>query len=164
MAQKMLSFFDERYLSEDCLCEPDKGTQNDFCDLHSSNSTAVKEEDQDQPNIITISQTSPKQPTSATMQEALEYRIKVKSSTTETLQAGETRRLLTNINIGKKPGKLSLLLKPSELAGFRFLSEGYLNPGRRGRMSVSLQNSNCSNAIIPAGTVVAFLILSPFVQ
>ena len=147
MAQQMLSFFDERCLSENNLCESDKET-----------------EEQDQRNIINISHTSPKQPSSTAMIEALEYRIKVQSSTTEMFQAGETRRVLTNVDISKKPGKLSILMKPSELTRFRFLSEGYLNPGCKGRLSVTIQNSDCSNAILPAGTVVAFMILSPFVQ
>ena len=147
MAQKMLSFFDERCLSENNLCESDKET-----------------EEQDQRNIININHSSPKQPSSPALIEALEYRIKVQSSTTEMFQAGETRRVLTNINVGKKPGKLSLLLKPSELTRFRFLSEGYLNPGCKGRLAVTLQNSDCSNAILPAGTVVAYMILTPFVQ
>ena len=168
MAQKMLSFFDEKYLLEDCLCEPDKGSngQNVLCSLHHINSTADEEQElQIHPEIITINQSWPKQPTSSSMLEALEYRIKVKSYTTVTFQAGETVRLVTNINIGKKTVKYSLLSKPPEsLDGFRFLSEGYINPGWKGRLTVSLQNSNCTNAIIPAGTVVAFLILSPFIQ
>ena len=165
MAEAMLSsFFEERYLSNSCLCETDKGA-GEKCEICKQETSDVKEEQVlINPKIITINQSFPRQPTSTTMVEVLEYRIKVLSDSTETFGAGETRKVLTNVNIGKKPGKLSLLLKPAELSGFIFQNEGYINPGWKGRISVSVQNSNCSNALIPAGTVVAYLILSPFVQ
>ena len=161
----MLSnFFEERYLSNSCLCEANKGG-SEKCEICETETNEAKQEEVLlHPNIITINQSFPRQPTLPSMVEALEYRIKVVSSRTETFQAGETRRVLTNVNIGKKPGKLSLLLKSSEMTGFIFQNEGYINPGWKGRISVSVQNSNCTNALIPSGTVVAYLILSPFVQ
>ena len=163
MAQAMLNtFFDERYLSDDCLCEADKGPagQSELCELHNSKSSSEKEEN----NIITINQAFPRQPTSTSLLESLEYRIKVQCLSTETFEPGQTRRILTNVDIGKKPGKLSLLLKSADLSGFIFQSEGYINPTWKGRISVCLQNCHCSSALIISGSVVAYLILSQFVQ
>ena len=163
MAQAMLStFFEERCLSDKCHCEEDKGA-TEKCEICEPETSPVKEEQVlPMSNIITISPSFPRQPTSPTMTEVLEYRIKVLSSSTETFEPGETRRVLTNIDIAKKPGKLSLLLKPAQLQGFIFQDEGYINPAYKGRISVSVQNSNCSNALIPARTVVAYLILISF--
>ena len=158
MAQEMLSFFDQNYLTES------QDQQNLFGDEETNISDFEENKLEEEKNVITINQTSLRQPKSKSMLEALEYRLKVQASSSSTLLPGETRKFLTNIEIGKKPVKLSLLLKSAEMAGVRFLSEGYINPTWKGRVSVTLQNANCANAIIPAGTVVAFLILSPFVQ
>ena len=71
------------------------------------------------------------------------------------------------MNIARRPGRLSLLLKPCEKAsdngGLQFLSEGYICPSKRGRVSVTLQNHSENKVYITSGTLVGFLVLSPFV-
>jgi deoxycytidine triphosphate deaminase len=55
-------------------------------------------------------------------------------------------------------------MKPPENLGLRFLSEGFISPSFRGDISVGLQNANHEEVHLSAGTVVGFLVMSPFVQ
>ena len=79
-------------------------------------------------------------------------------------QPGEQKFVLTNVDIGRRPGKLSLLLKSCEDGGLRFLSEGFLCPTMRGEVTVKLLNPGETKIHLSAGSPVAFLVLTPFVK
>ena len=54
--------------------------------------------------------------------------------------------------------------KPSEAAGLRFLSEGFVCPTKRGELTVTLQNPTENKIFLSAGSVVGFVVLTPFVK
>ena len=96
------------------------------------------------------------------------FRVRVLSARSYTFYPGEVKTVWTNVSITRRPGRLSLLLKPCEkpfeTVGLRFLSEGFLCPTRRGELSVSLQNPTENTVFLSAGSVVGFVVLTPFVK
>ena len=96
------------------------------------------------------------------------FRVRVLCSRSYTFYTGEVKLVWTNVSITRRPGRLSLLLKPCEkpfeTVGLRFLSEGFLCPSRRGELSVTLQNPTENKVYLTAGSVVGFLVLTPFVK
>lgn len=95
-------------------------------------------------------------------------RVRVLCARSYTFNPGEVKLVWTNVSITRRPGRLSLLLKPgekpSEAGGLRFLSEGFLCPTKRGELSVTLQNPTENKVFLSAGSVVGFVILTPFVK
>jgi hypothetical protein len=173
MAQAMLDFFDDKYLSENCICELDekncsvhnkKTRQEEFNQTESPIMKTSKQNDFDGDIVlpVQINQSFPRQPAEHLMN-LIEYRIKVLSTSASVFQPGETRKLLTNTSISRKPGRLSLLMKPADFLPLRFLSEGIICSQYRGILSVDLLNSSNEPVLIPANTIIAYLILSPFI-
>ena len=173
MAQAMLDFFDDKYFSENCICD-----WGENCPVHNEKKQS-EENDQILPlnkkipvkNYVMddvvlpvqINQSFPKQPQDQ-LTNLIEYRLKVLTTTASVFQPGETQKLLTNTSISRKPGQLSLLMKPGDFQPLRFLSEGIICPQYRGPLSVVLQNSNNEAIHLPANTVIAYLILSSFLE
>ena len=112
---------------------------------------------------VIINQSYPKQPTSDSLVENIEYRLKLKNESGVVFAPGEQKIIKTTTEIARKAGKLSMLMKPPDNLTLRFLSEGFISPSFRGDISVSLQNATNEEVHLSAGTVVGFLIMSPFV-
>ena len=177
MAQSVLSFFDDRYFSKDCSCDltktSDEGVEN--CKLHFNNIAKDNEENElnrlisDNKPIATvvkrveINQSFPRQP-NENLINLIEYRIKVLSSQDIMFHAGEVKMVHTNTCVTRKAGRLSMLMKASENLPLRFLSEGLINPTYRGYLPVNLQNPSGDNVYISAGSLICYLILTPFIE
>ena len=112
---------------------------------------------------VDINQSFPRQPAQDHLAMMIEYRIRVLSNHPSVIKPGEIVSIQTNIRVTRKVGKLSLLLKSPEGLPLR-LSEGLLNPAFRGNLSVYFENPTSENVNLPAGSNVAFLILSPFIK
>ena len=115
-------------------------------------------------DCVEINQSFPRQPTSEVLSSLIEYRIKLVSKEVCSLNPGEVKRVRTSLKISRKPGKLAMFLKPPENIQLRLLNDGYINPLFRGELSVQLQNPNSCVYTCPAGTIVGFIILTPFTQ
>ena len=111
---------------------------------------------------IDINQSFPRQPTQEHLTMLIEYRIRVLSNHPSVIKPGETIPIQTNIKVTRKAGKLSLLLKSAEGLPLR-LAEGLINPSFRGRLAVYFENPSSENVHLPAGSNVAYLILTPFI-
>ena len=114
--------------------------------------------------IVEINQSFPRQPTDERMTKQIEYRIKVLSSHSEIFNSGQSKKIETNIRITRKPGRLSILLKPAENFELRLNNEGFISPMLRGKIPVELMNSNIDVQHLPAGSIVGYLILTPFIR
>lgn len=115
-------------------------------------------------DCVEINQSFPRQPTSEVLSSLIEYRIKLVSKEVCSLGPGEVKRVYTTLKISRKPGKLAMFLKPPENIQLRLLNDGYINPLFRGALSVQLQNPNSNVYTCSAGTIVGFIILTPFAQ
>ena len=111
---------------------------------------------------IDINQSFPRQPTQDHLSMMIEYRIRVLSNHPSVFKPGEAIPIHTNIRVTRKAGRLSLLLKSAEGLPLR-LAEGLINPSFRGRLSVYFENPSSENVHLPAGSNVAYLILTPFI-
>lgn len=191
MAQAMLNFFDEHYFSEDCSCDLNKSSDRwrENCLIHSvtpinpnthQQATQPTEEPTKhthQANLnfkptesskissthrVEINQSFPRQPTFSHHQDIIEYRIKVLSLYDLVFQPGEVKQITTNLSFTRKPGKLSALLKPVDNLPLRFLGEGIVSPSYRGSLIIPLQNLTNNIICLRAETLVAYLIMSPY--
>lgn len=179
MANAMLDFFDKDYFYDDCQCEQ---RHDGYCDIHNSTNISLtpnseraspkwpsikrkakSEMDSSKVSKVIINQSYPKQPTSDSLVENIEYRLKLKNESGVVFAPGEQKIIKTTTEIARKAGKLSMLMKPPDNLTLRFLSEGFISPSFRGDISVSLQNATNEEVHLSAGTVVGFLIMSPFV-
>ena len=149
MAQAMLSFFEQ---NDD---EENIADQMEDC-------SSLKQIDN--VPIVEINQSFPRQPTDERMTKQIEYRIKVLSSHSEIFNSGQSKKIETNIRITRKPGRLSILLKPAENFELRLNNEGFISPMLRGKIPVELMNSNIDVQHLPAGSIVGYLILTPFIR
>jgi len=183
MASAMLDFFDKGYFHDGCQCGQ---SQDGYCEIHNSNNISLTpnsvraspnwpsiESPQDKGDIsqseakvikVVINQSFPRQPADDTLLDVIEYRVKLLCSESEIFAPGEHKIIKTSAEIARKAGKLSLLIKPPDNLALRFLSEGFISPSFRGSLTVSLQNAGHEELRLSAGTVVGFLIMSPFVQ
>ena len=190
MAQALLDFFDEDYFSQACTCERGSNTGQVKCGVHGETvgpalhpHTAPIENGGGRdvvpaihPNAlpsvgegggsevvqIDINQSFPRQPTQDHLSMMIEYRIRVLSNHPSVFKPGEAIPIHTNIRVTRKAGRLSLLLKSAEGLPLR-LAEGLINPSFRGRLSVYFENPSSENVHLPAGSNVAYLILTPFI-
>ena len=149
MAQAMLNFFEK--FEEDQENPPQEPVCHDSTMLNAM-------------PLVNICQSFPRQPLDNKLADLIEYRIKVLGSYNEVLESGQTKKIETNIRIGRKPGRLSLLLKPAENLELRLLSEGFISPMLRGKIPVVLQNPSPEGQHLPAGSIVGYLILVPFIR
>ena len=171
MAQALLDFFDEDYFSQACTCEGGSNVDPKSCEIHGKTTKPVSSKHGprntgggvgDVPQVD-INQSFPRQPAQEHLAMMIEYRIRVLSNHPTVIKPGEIIPIQTNINVTRKAGKLSLLLKSSEGLPLR-LSEGLINPAFRGSLSVYFGNPTSVNVHLPAGSNVAYLILSPFIK
>ena len=153
MAQAMLNFFEK--FEEDVKELREEPRQEPIC----SDLT-----DQKELSTTTICQAFPRQPTDDKLANLIEYRIKVLSSNNEVFESGQSKKIETNIRIGRKPGRLSLLLKPADNLELRLMTEGFISPMLRGKIPVELQNPSLEGQHLPAGSIVGYLILTPFIR
>ena len=177
MASAMLDFF-----GPPSPQSPGQNSRSSESDKNESGQASV--------NIVQVQicQSFPRQPTLEHLIDSIEYRyvfeylsyiftnkrhqfsfrVRVLSARSYTFYPGEVKTVWTNVSITRRPGRLSLLLKPCEkpfeTVGLRFLSEGFLCPTRRGELSVSLQNPTENTVFLSAGSVVGFVVLTPFVK
>ena len=170
MAQTLLDFFDEDYFSPACICGNNPDLNEEICKVHGKvYGPSISDADTEKGGgytvrQVTINQSFPRQPTQDHLATMIEYRVKVLSNHSVIIGPGEIITLETNLSIGRKAGKLSLLIKPPEGLPLRFLSEGLLNPGFRGRLSVKFESPSSVNVHLPAGSITGYLILSPFIE
>ena len=173
MAQAMMDFFDEKYFSEDCVCDLSKTSSrwSENCKLHMKK-TAIKTEKEDilSANMssvikkVEINQSFPRQPTADFLIDAIEYRIKVLALNDIVLLPAESKKIQSNIFISRKAGSLSLLMKPCEDLPLRLQTEGFINPMFRGTVLVDLHNSTSNDVYLSAGSLICYLIMSPFIR
>ena len=116
---------------------------------------------QESVTIVHISQTFPKQPSNSFLASMLEYRIKIQSKVSSTLEPGESKNLETNLVIMKKPNNLAMHIKKADNHCFHF-AEGFINPAHKGPIAVYVENTSKHVQFIPAGSIIAYLILSPY--
>ena len=57
-----------------------------------------------------------------------------------------------------------MLLKPAENFSLRCQNEGIINPSFRGNVTLQFVNSTYAHVVIAAGSLVGYLILTPFVE
>ena len=190
MAQALLDFFDEDYFSQACTCGSGSNTEQEKCGVHgdiigpAQHPQAGPIENGGVSDVapalhplaspiggkggggdvvqIDINQSFPRQPTQEHLTMLIEYRIRVLSNHPSVIKPGETVPIQTNIKVTRKAGRLSLLLKSAEGLPLR-LAEGLINPSFRGRLSVYFENPSSENVHLPAGSNVAYLILTPFI-
>ena len=159
MAEAMLKFFDHEHQSQAVEYDEEDGRPGSMDNsLFNENNLSVCED-------IVINQSFPRQPTDSNLIKSIEYRVKLLSLRKVLLQPGETATLLTNAVVNRKPGQLSLLIKPPEnFPSVFFLSEGNINPQYRGRLTVTVQNASNNILLIAVNTVIGYLILTPFLE
>lgn len=171
MAQALLDFFDEDYFSHSCTCGSSPSADPEGCEVHGKVAEPALPT-HDTPNEkgstsdvvqIDINQSFPRQPTQDHLTMMIEYRIRVLSNHSSVIKAGGAISIQTNINVTRKAGKLSLLLKSAEGLPLR-LAEGLISPTFRGNLSVYFENPTSENVHLPAGSNVAYLILTPFIK
>ena len=159
MAEAMLKFFDHDHLSQAGEYDEEDGRPGSMDNSQFSENNFSLCED------VVINQSFPRQPTDSKLIKTIEYRVKLLSLRKVLLQPGETTTLLTNTVVNRKPGQLSLLIKPPEnFSSVFFLSEGNINPQYRGRLTVTLQNASNNILLIAVNTVIGYLILTPFLE
>lgn len=165
MANAMLSFFDQRHFSEDCCCLSDE--MNEGCLLHNPpTSPALESGGYAPPKVlpVEINQSFPRQPVLECLLPLIEYRIKILAADDHKFLPGQEGRVKTNTSITRKAGKLSMLLKPAENLPVRCLSEGLISPSFRGPLSVKFENWSSNNVHLSAGSLLAYLVLTPFIE
>lgn len=158
MAEAMLKqFFDQKFVSQE-LDHEDEDRKLSLMKTSHENDLLLCED-------VVINQSFPRQPLDSRLIKSIEYRVKLLSARKVLIQPGETITLSTNTIVNRKPGQLSLLIKPPEnLMSVFFLSEGNINPQFRGRITVKIQNSNDNILHIAANIVIGYLILTPFLE
>ena len=165
MANAMLSFFDQRHFSEDCCCH--KNETDERCPLHNTTTSSTLESGgYDPPKVlpVEINQSFPRQPALECLLPLIEYRIKILASDDYKFLPGQESKVRTNTCITRKAGKLSMLLKPAENLPLRCLSEGLISPSFRGSLSVKFENWSNDNVHLCAGSLLAYLVLTPFIE
>ena len=152
-------FFDQSYFSEDCCCDSE-----DTCEYHQNQTKMAADDTNSTVPQIEINQSFPRRPLQESLLPFIEYRIKILLNCDVILHPGQTLEVHTNLTVKRKCGNLSMLILAADQKCVQFCSEGFVNPNTRGRLSVVLNNSQSSDVYLGAGTVVAFLILAPFVK
>ena len=177
MAQVMLDFFYDKYFSEDCVCDLSKTSSrwSENCKLHWEKTAIQTEKEKEDVDILSanmssaikkveINQSFPRQPTADYLIDVIEYRIKVLALNDIVLIPAESKKIQSNIFISRKAGSLSLLLKPCEDLPLRLQTEGFINPMFRGTVLVDFHNSASNDVYLSAGSLICYLIMSPFIQ
>ena len=143
-AADMHGFFDQRHFARDCCCHSEENQDGERCPVHNLSALSSYEPadcaNETKVLPVEINQSFPRQPTSESLSSLIEYRIKI-------LAAAE-----------------SMLMKPAENLPLRFLSEGLISPLFRGPLTVELQNSSGTNVHLGAGSLVAYMVLTPFIE
>ena len=165
MANAMLTFFDQRHFSENCCCLSDEMSEG--CPLHNPPTSVALESEAYIPSKVLpveINQSFPRQPTLECLLPLIEYRIKILAAADHKFLPGQEGIIRTNTSITRKAGKLSILLKPAENLPVRCLSEGLISPSFRGPLSVKFENWSSNNVRLSAGSLLAYLVLTPFIE
>ena len=165
MTNAMYSFFDQRHFSEDCCCLSDETSVE--CPHHNPPiTTALESEGYKPPKVmpVEINQSFPRQPALECLLPLIEYRIKILAADDHKFLPGKEGTVRTNTSITRKAGKLSMLLKPAENLPLRCLSEGLISPSFRGSLSVKFENWSSNDIHLSAGSLLAYLVLTPFIE
>ena len=165
MANAVLTnFFDHRYLSEDCCCHDN--VEDERCPIHNPSTATTCDSGEGMTRVIPveINQSFPKQPALEYLLPLIEYRIKILALDDYIFQPGHGGKVRTNTSITRKAGKLSMLLKPAENLSLRCVSEGLINPLFRGLLSVEFENCGADKVHICAGSLLAYLVMTPFIK
>ena len=159
--KKTTPLFEESYCLEPCLCDRN---QSKSCPLHKVNIEVQREKKTTQAvKLVEINQSFPKQPTNDLIP-FIEYRVKLFACEEIIFFPGEHKSIQTNTSITRKYGRLSLLVKPAENHPLKCQNEGFLNPSFRGNVSLQFGNAKYEHVIIVAGSLVGYLILTPFIE
>ena len=165
MANAMLSFFDQRHFSEECCCLKDE--MNEGCPLHNPpTSQALESGGYAPPKVlpVEINQSFPRQPALECLLPLIEYRIKILAADDHKFLPGKEGTVRTNTSITRKAGKLSMLVKPAEDLPLRCLSEGLISSTFRGILTVEFENCSGNNVYLCAGSLLAYMVLTPFIE
>ena len=168
MATDMHSFFDHRHFARNCCCHTGENQEGERCPVHNLTTIPSYEPEdfakESKVLSVEINQSFPRQPTSESLSSLIEYRIKILAAEDLKFRPGEGIKVRTNTMVTRKAGKLSMLMKPAENLPLRFLSEGLISPLFRGPLTVELQNSSGTNVHLGAGCLIAYMVLTPFIE
>ena len=148
MSATVLDFFENDNQYDEDFLEKKEET---YININNTENNVVK---------VEINQSFPRLPLMESLAKLIEYRVKLLSFNVTILNAGARKQILTNITIGRKPGKLSIHMKGIEGYPFQLVSEGYINSSYRGNVSVTLQNLNDKELNIPPGTLIGYIFLT----
>ena len=159
--KKTTPVLEQEYFPEPCLCDKD---QNTYCPLHNLNKDV---ESQKKPTylvkLVEVNQSFPKQPTNDLIP-FIEYRVKLFACEQIIFFPGEYKPIQTNTSISRKYGRLSLLIKTAENFPLNCRNEGFLNPSFRGNVALQFENVKYDHVVITAGSLVGYLIFTPFIE
>ena len=159
--KKTTPVFEEEYFPEPCLCDRNQST---YCPLHKVNKEVQSQNKSTHPvKLVEVNQSFPKHPTNDLIP-FIEYRVKLFACEEIIFSPGEYKSIQTNTLITRKYGRLSLLVKPAENYSLKCQNEGFLNPSFRGNVSLQFGNAKYEHVIIVAGSLVGYLILTPFIE
>ena len=159
--KKTTPVLEQEYFPEPCLCD---GNQKTYCPLHKLNTNVECQKKSTYPvKLVEVNQSFPKQPTNDLIP-FIEYRVKLFACEEIIFFPGEHKSIQTNTLITRKYGRLSLLVKPAENYPLKCQNKGFLNPSFRGNVSLQFGNAKYEHEIIVAGSLVRYLILTPFIE
>ena len=99
MSDTVLAFFENDNQYYEKLSEKKDET---YININKTGNNVVK---------VEINQSFTRSPLKKSLAKLIEYRVKLLSFNNTILNAGSRKQILTNITIGKKPGKLSIHMK-----------------------------------------------------
>ena len=166
MENSIMGFFDQRHFNQECKCLAGENQVNNNCPVHAMQEKSPDERRFGKQEVepVEINQSFPRQPTTEFLVGLIEYRIKILSVADLKFRPGEGGKVNTNTTIARKAGKLSMLMKPAENLPLRFVSEGLISPFFRGPLTVELHNSSDENVHVRAGSLIAYMVMTPFME
>ena len=166
MSDTMMGFFDQQHFAQNCSCYSEENKCGERCPVHGPAHSCESGDFATTSAVPTveINQSFPRQPAVEHLTNLIEYRIKILAAEDLKFQPGEGGKVKTNTLITRKAGRLSMLMKPSDNLPLRFLNEGFISPSFRGPLTVELQNSSSENVHMGAGSLIAYMVLAPFIK
>ena len=166
MSDTMMGFFDQQHFAQNCSCYSEENKCGERCPVHGPAHSCESGDFATTSAVPTveINQSFPRQPAVEHLTNLIEYRIKILAAEDLKFQPGEGGKVKTNTIMTRKAGKLSILMKPAEDLPLRFLSEGLISPLYRGPVLVKVENSSGDNVHIRAGSIIAYMVMVPFIE
>ena len=159
--KKTTPVLEQEYFPEPCLCD---GNQKTYCPLHKLNTNVECQKKSTYPvKLVEVNQSFPKQPTNDLIP-FIEYRVKLFACEEIFFSPGEYKSIQTNTSSTRKYGRLSLLIKTAGNFPLNCRNEGFLNPSFRGNVALQFENVKYEHVVITAGSLVGYLICTPFIE